>query len=244
MHVLPYPGHSDVTTYLSDNSKALYGVRSRRITPQYTLIQNVPLSEWTNKISPRHSIPSPHAIFHYNTHTHDLIAKSIAEGHDHLTRFFTTWFMCQFLDMGLNTPGAWVDMHSSIVTLGEWERQMDSRWAPPAKKGPLSAVLEVGCLGSAGKGDFEDDVRRWIECGGSRVECVVAFCVDVLWQRPRPWVLTVTMWEPHTTKDGDDDNGTRKARAHQHPDAPETRQEQHLLRYHYRPRNWEYIALW
>ena len=52
MHVLPYPGLSDLTTYLSDNSKALYGVRSRRITPQYTLIQNVPLSEWTNKISP------------------------------------------------------------------------------------------------------------------------------------------------------------------------------------------------
>lgn len=122
MHVLPYPGLSDLTTYLSDNSKALYGVRSRRTTPQYTLIQTMPLSEWTNKIRPRDSSPSLHAVLHYNTCTHSLIAKSIAEGHDHLTRFFTTCFMCQFLDMGLNTPGAWVDMHSSIVTLGEWER--------------------------------------------------------------------------------------------------------------------------
>ncbi|OJJ83823.1 uncharacterized protein ASPGLDRAFT_35833 [Aspergillus glaucus CBS 516.65] len=131
MHVLPYPGPSDLTTYLSDNSKALYGVRSRRITPA---LSNTPSSK------------TLHAIFHYNTHTHDLITKSIAEGHDHLTRFFTTWFMCQFLDMGLNTPGAWVDMHSSIVTLGEWERQKDSRWAPPAKNWPLSVVLEVGVV--------------------------------------------------------------------------------------------------
>lgn len=63
---------------------------------------------------------------------------------------------------------------------------MDSRWAPPSKKGPLSVVLEVGYegSGSAGVVYFEDDGRRWIECWGSAVECMVAFCVDVLGQMP------------------------------------------------------------
>lgn len=54
---------------------------------------------------------------------------------------------------------------------------MDSRWA---KKGPLSVVLEIGCVGSLGKGDFEDDVRRWIECGGESdggCGCVLCGCV-------------------------------------------------------------------
>lgn len=51
MNVIPYTGLSDLTTYLSDNSKAVRS-RTRRTTPpppQYTLIQNVPPSDWTHQ---------------------------------------------------------------------------------------------------------------------------------------------------------------------------------------------------
>lgn len=44
---------------------------------------------------------------------------------------------------------------------GEWEWQMDSRWAPPAKKELLSFVLGIRYeRPGAGAGDFEDDVPR------------------------------------------------------------------------------------
>lgn len=179
----PFTSLQSLRRRLNDRREALEKDTTRN---QYLVFSNVSESIASN-LSDDSCPVSKFARLSYNVTTEILLVKIMPRPEHEVASL--AFLLCIEDEIRAMNLGDEIEaVGSATIQIGNWRKEADQSWAPPARDTRLSMILEIGLSESARK--LAQDSRGWLETAGSTIQVVITMNID----RNRPQI-TVRHWE-------------------------------------------------